>query len=730
MSQYNSLKATIDANVKQNGVQAITGNILNSVLNAMVNTLGTGYQFAGVATTATDPGSPDAKVFYIANGKGTYTNFGGIEVTEDDVVVLYYDTAWHKVATGIASQEKLSELKLQLDVRERSEAPIFVLKHLGQDGGLGDNDNKNAVFEEPVKALRGSYFYADNGYKFQYALYDINTKAFVSRIIWQTGKTIVLDNDYYIRIEISNIPEIPMTDTSISQHLHYVLYSDNAVINQLVLTNKENITAIQDAVNTLYLQTFDLSTQTKLNGVLVAGKWNLVVGKHFLIPVNANRNYTITSGSVRTGYCFLKTYVTPVKGATPDYATGYSENINIKTNTVVNVVAPNDAHFMVVMAEFENSNRAPQSITADGQIKAIATNLDNAVKQEINISVEDGYFQLSCQADNLINVVGLNSFRKKTMVLVRPDKYSCWPFIGKLRDKLVCLYVKALEHEDSNRGVIWATTSGNGVIWTPKKIAIDTPNKRDGITGKGNDADGNLLFLNRVGNPGGFEHYEVVKTIDGVNFNIISTFGLTINAPSHGGHIGDIINVPNVGLMAFYNTYGSARNWGKIVSTDNGLSWSQTDIETGLSVSNCPVEITAAYLGNGKILAIGRFDDGAGANPHLWQMQSDDYGVTWNRVATNIPGAGNTASIIYDATTGEISLYNYRRQDGILQLRKAELTDIWDNPTNWPSPTNIASGFAAGQDAGNVNAVQFNDIQIAAFYSGTSTDTGIYATIV
>ena len=82
-------------------------------MNQIVNILGTGYQFAGVATLdpATDPGTPDAKVFYIANGKGTYTNFGGIKVMEDDVVVLYWDSAWHKVATGIASQAKLSELE-------------------------------------------------------------------------------------------------------------------------------------------------------------------------------------------------------------------------------------------------------------------------------------------------------------------------------------------------------------------------------------------------------------------------------------------------------------------------------------------------------------------------------------------------------------------------------------------------------------------------------------------
>ena len=115
MSNYNTLKTTINANIKQNGKQEITGQILNSVLNQMVTTLGAEYQFAGVATKDTNPGTPDAKVFYIANGKGKYTKFGGLEVTEDEVVVLYYDTEWHKVATGIASQAKLAELKEKVD---------------------------------------------------------------------------------------------------------------------------------------------------------------------------------------------------------------------------------------------------------------------------------------------------------------------------------------------------------------------------------------------------------------------------------------------------------------------------------------------------------------------------------------------------------------------------------------------------------------------------------------
>ena len=114
MGNYTTLKTTINANIRQNGNQEITGKILNSVLNAMVNTLGEGYQFAGIATTETDPGTPDAKVFYIANGKGEFIHFWALDVTEDDVVFLVWDNAWHKVATGIAADAQLKEAMTEL----------------------------------------------------------------------------------------------------------------------------------------------------------------------------------------------------------------------------------------------------------------------------------------------------------------------------------------------------------------------------------------------------------------------------------------------------------------------------------------------------------------------------------------------------------------------------------------------------------------------------------------
>lgn len=94
MSNYANLKSAIQSVIKANGNNEITGQLLQTELLAMITTLGYGYQFMGIASPDTVPGTPDAKVFYIAYAPGTYTNFGGIAVT--GLCVLKYATGWVK----------------------------------------------------------------------------------------------------------------------------------------------------------------------------------------------------------------------------------------------------------------------------------------------------------------------------------------------------------------------------------------------------------------------------------------------------------------------------------------------------------------------------------------------------------------------------------------------------------------------------------------------------------
>ena len=132
------------------------GNIADKEVYALKNEVkalkNAGYLYAGVATIATNPGTPDAKVFYIANGKGIYEKFGGINVTEDEVVVLYYDTAWHKVATGIASQEKLSELESKVKTITRT--PKYEIRQ-GLLNGSSPSSSTTYSYTTPIHLHKG-----------------------------------------------------------------------------------------------------------------------------------------------------------------------------------------------------------------------------------------------------------------------------------------------------------------------------------------------------------------------------------------------------------------------------------------------------------------------------------------------------------------------------------------------------------------------------------------------
>ena len=80
---------------------------LEEVLNGVksdVTKLKEGAVYGGVASTITNPGTPKVKIFYLPIEVGTYTNFGGIEITESDVAFLYWNgTEWIKHSFNMSS---------------------------------------------------------------------------------------------------------------------------------------------------------------------------------------------------------------------------------------------------------------------------------------------------------------------------------------------------------------------------------------------------------------------------------------------------------------------------------------------------------------------------------------------------------------------------------------------------------------------------------------------------
>lgn len=115
MANYATLKAAIQNVVKTSGNNEITGALLQQTLLTMVNSLGAGYQYMGVATPATNPGTPDQNVFYLASTAGTYANFGGLVLADGEIAILKYNGVWSKDSTGAASLEKVEQLDQDLD---------------------------------------------------------------------------------------------------------------------------------------------------------------------------------------------------------------------------------------------------------------------------------------------------------------------------------------------------------------------------------------------------------------------------------------------------------------------------------------------------------------------------------------------------------------------------------------------------------------------------------------
>lgn len=95
MANYSNLKAAIADAIKTNGTKAITGQVLQDTLNSIVSVIGANYQFAGVATPATNPGTPDQNVFYFATETGLYPNFGGVNLERRSLYLLMWNGSWH-----------------------------------------------------------------------------------------------------------------------------------------------------------------------------------------------------------------------------------------------------------------------------------------------------------------------------------------------------------------------------------------------------------------------------------------------------------------------------------------------------------------------------------------------------------------------------------------------------------------------------------------------------------
>jgi len=311
--------------------------------------------------------------------------------------------------------------------------------------------------------------------------------------------------------------------------------------------------------------------------------------------------------------------------------------------------------------------------------------------------------------------------------------YNSWPMMQAMGEKLVCVYSRGSGHTiDEDSRVVYARTSiDHGKTWTTETVVANTASYGEVAVGKGLDSKGAmLLWVRRLGAEWNQDLY---RTTDGVTFTLVTTPRLD-PAPVQ---ITDVFAVPEVGLMALWFAGGYAEgndhSWGKLTSADDGETWTQTTIESGLTKAQWPTEASAVSLGGGRIFAIARTEQGGGTSERSqFQMVSTDSGATWTRAQTNIGDVLiSTPSLIFDSATGLLSNYYYQRgRGGVLRRRVVDPDLVFGHPLRWPPSEAVAKGSQATIDAGNVNATVIGDRHYLSFYSGEAPDTSVFVSVL
>lgn len=315
--------------------------------------------------------------------------------------------------------------------------------------------------------------------------------------------------------------------------------------------------------------------------------------------------------------------------------------------------------------------------------------------------------------------------------------YNSWPMIQAMGDRLVCTYSRDNAfpkdghciHPGSRDAYAKVSLDG-GRTWSEEVTVADDPRIGEVNEGIGLDSTGAAIAWVRCWGDSRFRRHELYRTTDGIAFTKIASLRLD----PFPMQVMDPVFVTGLGLVSpwFAGDYrkGGGNSWGILVSGDDGRTWEQRTIESGLSVKEWVTEPSLVQLADGRLLIVGRCEQGLGTQ---FQVTSSDGGRTWAKARTNIGDVReSTPSLVYDPRTGLVANYYYHRGARLLKRRVVDAAFIFSNPTAWPEPEVLAKGHEPrAWDAGNVKVTRLQGkTDCCAWYTGTQSNSTVVVTVV
>lgn len=323
-------KALIDANITANGAQAITGPILNNVLNTMVDDYGTQDEVSQLAQKVDD----------ITNGPGTPIS---VNTTSD---------GWKLMGNGLCSSDANAKMKKYLVTAGQT----IYLKLSADNPGVYQFQSAASVPSSGTNAnLVGTpVSVAINGY-----------------VVVPSGATylIVSENNGNTYNEVKTAITYTFTEQD------------------------ERITSLESEVTeeTTFFTAVDLSNLQEYTGIITqSGKWQQSGGACVFYPISPGVTYKITAKELyRADIAVLAESGIGSYGADVVFANGFNGRILITAGDTFSFVAPDDALSLYIrVLDSSGINQTPTVFAPSGTLMQAVEILTQKVAEVAEVAVD------------------------------------------------------------------------------------------------------------------------------------------------------------------------------------------------------------------------------------------------------------------------------------------------------------------------------------------------------
>lgn len=312
MANYSNIRNKIISDIKPNNNQEITGQIMQDTLLQMVSLLQDGgYLFKGGATTTTNPIVGDSNVFYLASVKGTYANFGGLQVNDNELAALVYNGSWSKISID----NQIAHLK---DIWNVEYLPVFFLRVEFSNDTIAKISIDDVITTD-FEAIIDDFI---NKTAFIFAYNSVNGSSEVNEFLSPVSvrKTEAGDSVEFIFDGINRNRYrvvVNYKDLSIQNQARQLIFLPNVSTLQDGLMSKEDKTKLDGIEVGANKYTLPVATASILGGIKSGG--NITVASDGSVTVN-NAGVAQMAQQDSSGRVIVNTYVPKTQIATSSAA--------------------------------------------------------------------------------------------------------------------------------------------------------------------------------------------------------------------------------------------------------------------------------------------------------------------------------------------------------------------------------------------------------------------------